>query len=52
MRFTVKFTTAAGEVLLRDFEAETDEGAKRLVLAEGGFPLDVKRTEGLFHRRR
>ena len=52
MRFTVKFTTAAGEVLLRDFDAETAEAARRLVLAEGGFPLEVKRTEGLFQRRR
>lgn len=52
MRFTVKFTTASGEVLLRDFEAETIEGARSLVLAEGGFPLEVKRTEGLFQRRR
>ncbi|MBI3129937.1 MAG: type II secretion system F family protein [Acidobacteria bacterium] len=52
MRFTVKFTTAAGEVLLRDFDAETAEAVKRLVLAEGGFPLEVKRTEGLFQRRR
>ncbi|HJW32990.1 MAG TPA: type II secretion system F family protein [Holophagaceae bacterium] len=52
MRFTVKFTTAAGEVLLRDFEADTAEGVKQLVLAEGGFPLEVKRSEGLFQRRR
>ncbi len=52
MRFTVKFTTAAGEVLLRDFEADTAEGVKQLVMAEGGFPLEVKRSEGLFQRRR
>jgi len=52
MRFTVKFTTAAGEVLLRDLEADSAEEARKRILGEGGFPLEVSRSEGLFQRRR
>ncbi len=50
MRFTVKLTTQAGEVLLKDFEAATAEAARAQVMAEGGFPLEIRRSDSAFRR--
>src|SRR6185437_7345918 len=48
MRFTVKLTSPTGEVLLKDFEAPSAAEARARVLAEGGFPLEIKRTDSAF----
>jgi type IV pilus assembly protein PilC len=48
MRFTVKFTTSAGEILVRDFEGATVDEVRERVLAEGHFPMEVRRTLGAF----
>jgi type IV pilus assembly protein PilC len=51
MRFTVRLTHANGEVLLREFEADNAEALRVRVLAEGGFPLEIKRTDTAFRSR-
>lgn len=51
MRFTVKLTHANGEVLVRDYEADSAEALRARVLAEGGFPLEVTRTDTAFRSR-
>ena len=51
MRFTVKLTHANGEVLVRDYEADSAEALQARVLAEGGFPLEVTRTDTAFRSR-
>jgi type IV pilus assembly protein PilC len=51
MRFTVKLTHANGEVLVRDYEADSPEALQARVLAEGGFPLEVTRTDTAFRSR-
>jgi len=52
MRFTVKFTTTAGEILVRDFEGHSAQEVRERVLAEGHFPMDVKGTGATFRRAR
>jgi len=52
MRFTVKYTTRAGEVLLRDYEGISAEEVSARVLAEGSFPMEVKTAGGSFQRGR
>jgi type IV pilus assembly protein PilC len=51
MRFTVRLTHANGEVLLREFEADNAEALRARVLSEGGFPLEIKRTDTAFRSR-
>ena len=51
MRFTVRLTHANGEVLVREFEAESAESLRARVLAEGGFPLEITRTDTAFRSR-
>jgi len=51
MRFTVKLTHSNGEVLVRDFEADNAEALRARVLAEGGFPLEITRTDTAFRNR-
>ncbi|WP_291270319.1 type II secretion system F family protein [Geothrix sp.] len=51
MRFTVRLTHSNGEVLTRDFEADSAEALRARVLAEGGFPLDITRTDTAFRSR-
>lgn len=51
MRFTVRLTHANGEVLVREFEAESADSLRARVLAEGGFPLEVTRTDTAFRSR-
>jgi type IV pilus assembly protein PilC len=51
MRFTVRLTHANGEVLLREFEADSAEALQARVLAEGGFPLEITRTDTAFRSR-
>ncbi|MBS1767900.1 MAG: type II secretion system F family protein [Acidobacteria bacterium] len=48
MRFTVKLTSSTGEVLLRDLEAASADEARARILAEGGFPLAITRTDSAF----
>ena len=52
MRYTVKFTTAAGEILVRDFEGRSAPEVQERVLAEGHFPMEVKRSGAAFRRQR
>lgn len=52
MRFTVKYTTPAGDILLKDWEGVSEEDVAGRVLAEGGFPLEVKATGRGFGRAR
>jgi type IV pilus assembly protein PilC len=51
MRFTVRLTHANGEVLVREFEADNAEILRARVLAEGGFPLEITRTDTAFRSR-
>jgi len=51
MRFTVRLTHSNGDVLVRDFEAESVEALRARVLAEGGFPLEITRTDTAFRSR-
>ncbi len=51
MRFTVRLTHANGEVLVREFEAEDATALRTRVLAEGGFPLEITRTDTAFRNR-
>ena len=51
MRFTVRLTHANGEVLVREFEADSAEALRTRILAEGGFPLDITRTDTAFRSR-
>ena len=48
MRFTVKLTTANGEVLIRDFDGSSLEEVRGRVLQEGSFPIDVKASRSAF----
>lgn len=48
MRFTVKLTSSTGEVLLKDFEAGSADEVRARVLGEGGFPLEIRRTDSAF----
>jgi type IV pilus assembly protein PilC len=52
MRFTVKFTNPAGEILTRDFEGHSQSEVKDRVLAEGHFPMDIRRNDTSFRRSR
>jgi type IV pilus assembly protein PilC len=48
MRFTVKLTTANGEVLIRDFDGQSPEEVRGRVLQEGSFPIEVKASSSAF----
>jgi len=50
MRFTVKLTTSTGEVLLRDYECANEADVRTRVGAEGGFPLEIRRSASAFQR--
>lgn len=52
MRFTVKLTNRAGEVLLRDYQGVSADEVTARVLAEGSFPLEVKAAGDAFRRSR
>lgn len=52
MRFTVKFTTPSGEVLVRDLEGSSAEEIRQRVLGEGSFPLEVKAAASAFMSRK
>lgn len=51
MRFTVRLTQSNGEVLVREYEAEGADSLRARVLAEGGFPLEITRTDTAFRSR-
>lgn len=50
MRFTVKLTTPAGEILTRDFDGESPGEVRTRVMAEGAFPMEIRRAGGTFRR--
>ena len=52
MRFTAKFTTRTGEVLVRDHEGASVEDVRARILSEGSFPLEVKKAASAFRRQR
>jgi len=52
MRFSVKFTTRTGEVLVRDQEGASAEEVRARVLEEGNFPLEIKKAVSVFQRQR
>jgi len=52
MRYTVKFTTPAGEILMRDYDGASIAEVRERVLAEGHFPMDVRRSGAAFRRSR
>jgi type IV pilus assembly protein PilC len=52
MRYTVKFTTSAGEILMRDYDGASTSEIRERVLAEGHFPMDVRRSGTAFRRQR
>ena len=52
MRYTVKFTTSAGEILMRDYDGASISEIRERVLAEGHFPMDVRRSGAAFRRQR
>ena len=52
MRFTVKFTTTAGEILTRDFEGRSASEVKDRVMAEGNFPMDVRKSAAASRRQK
>ena len=52
MRFTVKYTTKTGEVLLKDYEGASAEEVSSRILTEGSFPLEVKTSGPSFQRSR
>ena len=52
MRFTAKFTTRTGEVLVRDHEGASLEDVRARILAEGNFPLEIKKAVSAFSRQR
>lgn len=52
MRFTVKYTTPTGEVLLKDLEGESTDDVSARVLGEGCYPLEVKAAARSLRRAR
>ena len=52
MRFTVRYTTKTGEILLRDCEGVSVDEVSSRILAEGSFPLEVKSAARAFSRAR
>jgi type IV pilus assembly protein PilC len=52
MRFTVKYTTRTGEVLLKDYEGVSTAEVTARILAEGSFPLEVKTAGSPFRHAR
>ncbi len=52
MRFTVRFTTKTGEIQIRDFEGSTAEQVHGRIIAEGHFPLEIKRAQSAFRRHK
>lgn len=52
MRFTVKFTSPTGEVLVREHEGVSADEVRQRVLAEGSFPMEVKSASSAFRRQR
>jgi type IV pilus assembly protein PilC len=52
MRFSVKFTSPSGEVLVRDLEGSSADEVRQRVLAEGNFPMEVKAASSAFRRQR
>ncbi len=52
MRFTVKYTTSTGDILIRDFEGSSAEELRERVQAEGHFPLEIKRAASAFRRQK
>lgn len=52
MRFSVKYATAAGDVLIRGWEGASEKEVRDRVLAEGNFPMEIRREGAVFRRFR
>ncbi len=52
MRFTVKYTTSTGDILVRDYEAVRAEELRDRIQAEGHFPLEIRRATSAFKRQK
>lgn len=52
MRFTVKFTSPTGEVLVRELEGASADEVRQRVSAEGNFPMEVKSATSAFRRQK
>ncbi|MCL1908541.1 MAG: type II secretion system F family protein [Holophagaceae bacterium] len=52
MRFSVKYTTPAGEILLRELEGSSADEVRRRLANEGHFVMEVKATTSTFSRSR
>jgi len=52
MRFTVKYTTPTGDILLRELDGTSPDEVRRRLTAEGHFPMEVKATRSAFSRSR
>lgn len=52
MRFTVRYTTQTGEVLIRDLDGASPEEMKSRLLAEGSFPLEIRRSQTAFRSQK
>jgi type IV pilus assembly protein PilC len=51
MRFSVRLTHANGDVLVREFEADSEATMRARILADGGFPLQITRIDTAFRNR-
>lgn len=52
MRFTVKYTTKTGDILVRDFEGTGVDELRERIQADGHFPLEIKRSASAFKRQK
>ena len=52
MRFSVRYTTPVGDVLVRELEGPSADEVRRRLTAEGHFPLEVKTSRSPFSRSR
>jgi type IV pilus assembly protein PilC len=52
MRFSVKYTTPAGDILVRELEGTDADEIRRRLSNEGHFPMEVKATSSVFSRSR
>ncbi|MDR2562095.1 MAG: type II secretion system F family protein [Holophagales bacterium] len=52
MRFSVKYTTSTGEILVRELEGTSADEIRRRLAAEGHFPMEVKASHSAFSRSR
>ncbi|MDR1841113.1 MAG: type II secretion system F family protein [Holophagales bacterium] len=52
MRFSVKYTTPAGDLLIRELDGSSADEVRRRLSNEGHFPMEVKAAHSAFSRSR